>query len=47
MHDEILTLHAAGKLEPFLDRVIAFDAIGEGLQDLADRKLLGRVVATF
>jgi NADPH:quinone reductase len=47
MHEEILTLHAAGKLELFLDRVIAFDAIGEGLQDLADRKVRGRVVATF
>jgi NADPH:quinone reductase len=47
MHDEILVLHAAGKLELFLDRVIAFDAIGEGLQDLADRKVRGRVVATF
>ncbi len=47
MHDEILTLHAAGKLELFLDRVIGFDGIGEGLQDLADRKVRGRVVATF
>ena len=47
MHDEILTLHAAGKLELSLDRVIGFDGISEGLQDLADRKVRGRVVATF
>jgi NADPH2:quinone reductase len=47
MHDEILTLHAAGKLELFLDRVIGFEGIGQSLQDLADRKVRGRVVATF
>jgi NADPH2:quinone reductase len=47
MHEEILTLYAAGKLELFLDRVIGFDAIGQGLQALADRKVRGRVVATF
>ncbi len=47
MHDEILTLHAAGKLELFLERVIGFDGIGQGLQDLADRKVRGRVVAKF
>ncbi len=47
MHDEILTLHAAGKLEPLLERVIGFEGIGQGLQDLADRKVRGRVVARF
>lgn len=47
MHDEILTLHAAGQLDPLLDRVIGFDEIGQGLQDLADRTVRGRVVATF
>jgi NADPH2:quinone reductase len=47
MHDELLGLHASGKLELFLDRVIGFDGIGQGLQDLADRKVRGRVVATF
>jgi NADPH2:quinone reductase len=47
MHDEILRLHAAGKLELFLERVIGFDGIGQGLQDLADRKVRGRVVAKF
>jgi hypothetical protein len=47
MHEEILRLHAAGKLELSLDRVIGFDGIGQGLQDLADRKVRGRVVATF
>lgn len=47
MHDEILTLYAAGKLQLFLERVIGFDGIGQGLQDLADRKVRGRVVAIF
>ncbi len=47
MHDEILTLHAAGRLTPLIDRVIGFDDIGPSLQDLADRKIRGRVVATF
>jgi len=47
MHDEILALHAEGGLEPLLDRVIGFDEIGQSLQDLADRKVRGRVVATF
>ena len=37
---------AAGQLEPLLDRVIGFDEIGQGLQDLADRTVRGRVVAT-
>jgi NADPH:quinone reductase len=47
MHDEILRLRAAGELKQFLDRVISFDRIGEALQDLADRKVRGRVVAIF
>jgi NADPH2:quinone reductase len=47
MHLEILVLHAAGELQLFLERVIGFDAIGQGLQDLADRKVRGRLVATF
>ena len=47
MHDEILKLHAAGNLKPSTDRVIGFDAIGAALQDLADRKVRGRVVARF
>jgi hypothetical protein len=38
-------LHAADKSELFRDRVI--DGIGQGLQNLADRKVRGRLVATF
>ncbi len=47
MHDELLALHAAGKLKLFVDRVIGFDGIVAGLQELADRKVRGRVIATF
>lgn len=47
MHRELLGLYAAGKIRVAIDRKIGFDAIGDGLQALADRKVRGRVVSIY
>lgn len=47
MHDEVLKLYAKGTIKVFLDKTIGFDGIRDGVQDLADRKVLGRIAAVF
>jgi NADPH2:quinone reductase len=47
MHRELLELHAQGKIRVAIDRRIGFEKIADGLQDLADRKVKGRVVALY
>jgi NADPH2:quinone reductase len=45
MHKELLGLHAAGRIRMWVERTIGFDEIAQGLQDLAERKVKGRLVA--
>ena len=44
-HEETLTLYAEGRISPLVRRVIPFEEIPRALTDLADRKVIGRVVA--
>lgn len=45
MHDALVRLYRDGKIRMLIDRQITFDNIRSGLQDLADRKVSGRIVA--
>jgi len=45
MHDHLVALYTAGKIKMVIDRRIGFDDIRDGLQDVADRKVRGRIVA--
>jgi NADPH2:quinone reductase len=45
-HEELLKLYADGKIRP-TKRLIAFEEIPDALTDLADRKVIGRVVAVL
>jgi NADPH:quinone reductase len=45
-HEELLKLYAEGKIRPTKQRV-AFEDIPNALTDLADRKVIGRVVAVL
>lgn len=45
MHDHLLRLYAEGAIKMAIDRRITFSEIRDGLQDLADRKVRGRIVA--
>jgi NADPH2:quinone reductase len=47
MHKELLGLYTSGKIRVAIDRKIGFKEIGAGLQDLADRKVRGRIVAVY
>ncbi|MBY0510117.1 MAG: NADPH:quinone oxidoreductase family protein [Rhodospirillaceae bacterium] len=47
VQDELAQLYRAGKIKMLIDRKIGFDGIRDGLQDLADRKVNGRVVAVY
>lgn len=47
MHKELLSLYAKGAIRVAVDRQIGFVDIKSGLQDLADRKVLGRIVAVY
>ena len=47
MHNELLDLHAKGAINVAIDRTIGFAGIRDGMQDLADRKVVGRVVAVY
>jgi len=44
-HDHILALINAGRFRPAVSRVVTFDEIPAALRDLAERRVLGRVVA--
>jgi len=45
IHDRLLELYAEGAIKVVIDRTIGFDAIRDGVQALADRKVRGRIVA--
>ncbi len=45
MHNHLSVLYAQGKIRMVIDRTIGFDDIRDSLQDLADRKVKGRVIA--
>jgi NADPH2:quinone reductase len=45
MHDHLVELYIASKIKVMIDRRIGFDDIRDGLQDVADRKVHGRIVA--
>ena len=45
-HEELLTLYAEGKIRPATQKV-SFEDIPAALTDLADRKVIGRVVAAL
>jgi NADPH2:quinone reductase len=45
-HEELLKLYAEGKIRP-TRQCISFDDIPNALTDLADRKVIGRVVAVL
>jgi NADPH2:quinone reductase len=45
-HEELLKLYAEGKIRP-MRQCISFDDIPNALTDLADRKVIGRVVAVL
>jgi NADPH2:quinone reductase len=45
MHEHLLRLYADGAIRMMIDRRIGFDDIGAALQDVADRKVRGRIVA--
>jgi NADPH2:quinone reductase len=44
-HDHILGLVDAGRFRPAVGRVVSFDDIPAALRDLAERRVLGRIVA--
>ena len=44
-HEELLNLYASGRIKPFITRKISFEDIPSALTDLANRKVIGRVVA--
>jgi len=44
-HDHILSLIDSGRFRPAVGRVVSFDEIPAALRDLAERRILGRVVA--
>jgi NADPH:quinone reductase len=45
-HEELLKLYAEGKIRPTTQKV-SFEDIPTALTDLADRKVIGRVVAAL
>jgi NADPH:quinone reductase len=47
MHKELLSMYSRGLIKVSLDRKIGFADIRDSMQDLADRKVLGRVVAVY
>jgi D-arabinose 1-dehydrogenase-like Zn-dependent alcohol dehydrogenase len=47
MHKELLGLYSSGKIKVAIDSKIGFAGIRDSLQALADRKVLGRVVAVY
>jgi D-arabinose 1-dehydrogenase-like Zn-dependent alcohol dehydrogenase len=44
MHQELLTLYAEKRIRP-VSRSVAFADIPQALADLADRKVIGKLVA--
>lgn len=47
MHAELLALHAKGAIRIAADHAIPFEEIPQGLQDIADRRVRGRIVALY
>jgi NADPH2:quinone reductase len=47
MHDRLVGLHQSGAIGVAIDRIIGFDDIAAGLQDVSDRKAMGRIVAAW
>lgn len=45
MHEELLKLYERGAIRVAVDRVIAFEEIRDGLIDLTERRVTGRIVA--
>jgi D-arabinose 1-dehydrogenase-like Zn-dependent alcohol dehydrogenase len=45
-HEDLLKLYAEGKIRPVIQK-ISFEDIADALTDLADRKVVGRVVAVL
>lgn len=45
VHLDLLDLYEDGKIRPVLDRTVEFDDIASAMQDLADRKVQGKLVA--
>jgi D-arabinose 1-dehydrogenase-like Zn-dependent alcohol dehydrogenase len=45
MHNELLRLYSSGAIKVAIDRKIGFADIRDGLTALAERKVLGRIVA--
>lgn len=45
MHKHLCDLYTAGKIRMVIDHQIGFDDIADGLQDVADRKVRGRIIA--
>jgi D-arabinose 1-dehydrogenase-like Zn-dependent alcohol dehydrogenase len=43
-HEDLLKLYAEGKIQPAIQKT-SFEDIADALTDLADRKVIGRVVA--
>ena len=43
-HDEVYRMLKAGEIDPMIDRVLSFDELPQGLEDLANRKNRGRYV---
>lgn len=46
-HAHLAELYAKGAIRMVIDRKIGFDEIGQGVQDVADRKVRGRIVAVY
>jgi NADPH2:quinone reductase len=44
MHEQLLALYGSGAIRPVIGRTLAFDAIPQGLEELADRRVVGRSV---
>jgi NADPH:quinone reductase len=45
-HDELLRLYAEGKIQPTKQK-ISFEDIPDALADLADRKVIGKLIAVL
>ena len=45
MHNHLAELYARGAIRMAIDRTIGFDDIRDGVQNVADRKVQGRIVA--
>jgi NADPH:quinone reductase-like Zn-dependent oxidoreductase len=45
MHNHLVELYRKGAIKMVIDKRIGFDDIAQGVQDVADRKVRGRIVA--